>query len=69
MSSTCFKRNSPNRSISGSRCHCSASIQPLRNSNAGARLVRPEAIELLPEHIRFEQPPIHREECPQRGAF
>jgi hypothetical protein len=37
--STWLKRNSPSRSISGRRCHRSASIQPLRKFNTPVRVV------------------------------
>jgi hypothetical protein len=37
--------------------------------DARPRLVRPEPIELLPQHVGFEQAPIRGKECLQFGAF
>jgi hypothetical protein len=57
-------------SISDSRCQHNAFSQPKRKAgHALASLVGPEAVELLAQHVRFEQPAIGRKELLQLAPF
>src|SRR5437899_5009856 len=46
-------------------------LEPSQQKVADAlrRLIGPEAIELLPQHVSFKQPPVHREELLELAAF
>lgn len=70
MPAMCLKRKSPRRSISGRRCQRSALIHPSRKSNTPGRVfVGPEAIELLAQHVGFEQAPVGSEEGLELGTL